>query len=295
VSLTASVRDRDGKFVADLRQDEFVVMENGVRQQLAHFAPVEQPFSVVLLLDTSGSTKVRLQDIQDSAIAFIEQLKPNDRVLPITFDNEVIALLPDWTSDRDALRRAIQSARTGIERAPTRTAKVRGRSEPVTVIYVNTRLYEAVHRAAELLTPVKGRKAVILLSDGFDTGGGYATFKSTLSEAEELGALIYPVQYCDCEIRDPFDKWTPTRRANEYLESLAGKSGGRFYRAKDMKKIRGAFTSIAEELRHTYSLGYYPQTAGERGVTRKVKIKVNRPKLVVREGKTYIFQPPAPR
>lgn len=295
VSLTASVRDRDGKFVADLRQDEFVVMENGVRQQLAHFAPVEQPFSVVLLLDTSGSTKVRLQDIQASAIAFIEQLKPNDRVLPVTFDNEVISLLPDWTSDRDVLRRAIRSAQTGIKRAPTRTAKVRGRSEPVTVIYVSTRLYEAVHRAAELLTPVKGRKAIILLSDGFNTGSGHATYESTLHEAEELGALIYPVQYCDCEIRNILDKWTPTRRANEYLESLAGKSGGRFYRAKDMKKILGAFTSIAEELRHTYSLGYYPQTAGAGGVTRKVKIKVNRPKLVVREGKTYSFQPEAPR
>jgi VWFA-related protein len=294
VSFTASVRDRDGRFVTDLRQEDFIVTENGVKQQLSHFAPVEQPFSVVLLLDTSGSTRVRLQDIQDSAIAFVEQLRPHDRVLPITFDNEVITLLPDWTSDRSALRHAIQSAHTGVERAPSRTVRVKGRDAPVTLRYVSTHLYEAVHRAAELLAPVKGRKAIILLTDGFDTGSR-VTFKSTMREAEELGALIYPVQYCDCEIRDARDNWSAKWEANNYLESLAGKSGGRFYRAKDMKKIRQAFASIAEELRHTYSLGYYPKpdAEGQAGAARQVKIKVTRPKLVVREGKSYVYQPPA--
>lgn len=294
VSLTVSVRDRDDKFITDLRQEEFVVLENGVRQQLVHFAPVERPFSVVLLLDTSGSTQFRLRDIQDSAIAFIEQLRPHDRVIPLTFDNEVITLIPDWASDRDVLRRAIQSARTGIQNAPSRTVRVKGRDAPVTLLYIRTRLYEAVHRAAELLAPVKGRKAIILLTDGLDTGS-HVTFKSTLREAEELGALIYPVQYCDCEIRDARDRWSARWVANEYLESLARKSGGRFYRAKDMKKIHAAFASIAEELRHTYSLGYYPAPSGQTGRMRQVKIKVTRPKLVVREGKTYVYQREAAR
>lgn len=296
VSLTASVRDRDGKFITDLRQEDFIVTENGVRQQLSHFAPVEQPFSVVLLLDTSGSTQFRLRDIQDSAIAFIEQLRPHDRVIPLTFDNEVVTLLPDWASDRDVLRRAILSARTGIKNAPSRTVRVKGYDAPVTLLYIRTRLYEAVHRAAELLAPVKGRKAIILLTDGFDTGSSSVTFKSTMREAEELGALIYPVQYCDCEIRDARDRWSAKWVANDYLESLADKSGGRFYRAKDMKKIREAFASIAEELRHTYSLGYYPKTdAKQARAARHVKIKVNRPKLIVREGKTYTYQPEAAR
>lgn len=297
VSLTASVRDRDGKFITDLRQEDFIVTENGVRQQLSHFAPVEQPFSVVLLLDTSGSTQFRLRDIQDSAVAFVEQLRPHDRVIPLTFDNEVVTLLPDWASDRDVLRRAIQLARTGIENAPSRTVRVKGYDQPITLLYIRTRLYEAMQRATNLLAPVKGRKAIILLTDGFDTGShASATFKSTLREAEELGALIYPVQYCDCEIRDARDKWSARWVANDYLESLAKKSGGRFYRAKDMKKIRQSFASIAEELRHTYSLGYYPKTgAGQAGKARQVKIKVNRPKLIVREGKTYVYQPEAAR
>lgn len=296
VSLTASVRDRDGRFVTDLRQEDFIVLENGVRQQLSHFAPVEQPFSVVLLLDTSGSTRIRLRDIQDSAIAFIEQLRPHDRVIPLTFDNKVVTLLPDWASDRDVLRRAILSARTGIENAPSRTVRVKGFDKPITLLYIRTRLYEAVHRAAELLAPVKGRKAVILLTDGFDTGErSSVTFKSTLREAEELGALIYPVQYCDCEIKDARERWSAKWVANEYMESLAKKSGGRFYRAENMKKIERAFASIAEELRHTYSLGYYPTPSGQTGGTRQVKIKVTRPKLVVREGKTYVYQREATR
>ncbi len=74
VSIPVSVRDRKGRFVTDLRLDDFQIFENGTRQAVAHFAPIDQLFSVVLLIDTSGSTQIRLKDIQDSAIAFVEQI-----------------------------------------------------------------------------------------------------------------------------------------------------------------------------------------------------------------------------
>jgi Ca-activated chloride channel homolog len=284
VSIPVSVRDRKGRFITDLRREDFQIFENGARQEIAHFAPIEQPFSVMLLIDTSGSTQLRLKDIQDSAIAFVEQLRPDDRVLPISFNNELVALAPNLTSDRDTLRRAIRNTYTGLQTNPA-LKKIRIKDQTYTVLYAATRLYDAVHLASELFSPLPGRKAIILFTDGFDTGSQVATLKSTLREAEERDSVVYVVQYCNrCEA---VMAYTPTWTVNNYLEGLANRTGGRFYRAKDMTKITQAFTSIAEELRRLYSLGYYPTAVVDPGVVRQVNVKVGRKNLVVRERKTY--------
>jgi Ca-activated chloride channel family protein len=287
VSIPVSVRDRKGRFITDLRREDFQIFENGARQEIAHFAPIEQPFSVLLLIDTSGSTQVRLKDIQDSAIAFVEQLRPNDRVLPISFNNELIALVPNLTSDREVLRTAIRNTYTGLQTNAS-LKKITVKDKTYTVLYAATRLYDAVHLASELLKPLPGRKAIILFTDGFDTGSLVATLKSTLREVEERDAVVYVVQYCNrCEIFDVMKAYSSTWYVNNYLEGLANRTAGRFYRAKDMTKIAQAFTSIAEELRRLYSLGYYPTASGDPGAVRQVEVKVNRRNLVVRERKTY--------
>jgi Ca-activated chloride channel homolog len=286
VSIPVSVRDRKGRFITDLRQEDFQIFENGARQGIAHFAPIEQLFSVVLLIDTSGSTQIRLKDIQESAIAFIEQLRPDDRVLPISFGNEVVALLPSFSSDRETLRTAIRQTQTSLKRSSSgETISIRGKT--YSVAYAGTRLYDAVHVASELFEPVQARKAIILFTDGFDSASQVATLKSTLQQVEKRDAVIYAVQYCNyCEIKDVMSRRPVIVRANNYLEDLANRTGGRFYHANDMKKIAQAFTSIAEELRRLYSLGYYP-TAREPGAAREVTVKVKRNDLVVRERKTY--------
>lgn len=287
VSIPVTVRDRKGRFITDLRQEDFQIFENGARQAIAHFAPIDQIFSVVLLIDTSGSTQIRLKDIQDSAIAFIEQLRPNDRVLPITFGNEVVALLPSFTSDRETLREAIRRTQTSVKRSSSgETISVRGKT--YAVMYAGTRLYDAVHVASELFETLEGRKAIILFTDGFDSASQAATLKSTLQQVEKRDAVVYSVQYCNyCEIKDVMSRRPTIVRANNYLEGLANRTGGHFYYAKDMKKIAQAFTSIAEELRRLYSLGYYPTAQVEPGAVRQVTVKVNRSNLVVRERKTY--------
>lgn len=287
VSIPVSVRDRKGRFITDLRRENFEIFENGARQEIAHFAPIERPFSVILLIDTSGSTQVRLKDIQESAIAFIEQLRPDERVLPISFNNEVAALLPNLTSDREALRAAIRKTRTGLQKSSSGQT-ITDRGKTYTVLYAGTRLYDAVHIASELFQPLPGRKAIILFTDGFDTSSQVATLKSTLRLVEERDAVVYVVQYCNsCEIFDVMRRQAGNWRANNYLEGLANRTGGRFYRAKDLKKIAQSFTSIAEELRQLYSLGYYPTATGNPGTERQVSVKVNRKDLVVRERKTY--------
>ena len=287
VSIPVSVRDRKGHSITGLKREDFKIFESAAPQEIAHFASIEQPFSVVLLIDTSGSTQIRLKDIQASAIAFVEQLRPNDRVLPITFGNEVVALLPDLTSDRESLRTAIRNTRTDVKKSSTgQTVKIQGKT--YAVAYAGTRLYDAVHVSSELFELVQGRKAIILFTDGFDSASQVATLTSTLKQVEKRDAIVYAVQYCNaCDFRDVMSRRFPMVQANNYLEHLAEKTGGRFYRAKDMKRIAQAFTSIAEELRQLYSLGYYPSRQVEPGVVREIAVKVNRHDLVVRERKTY--------
>src|ERR1044071_1889601 len=94
VSIPVSVMDRNGKYIPDLRQQDFRVWENGVEQRVAYFASTEKPFTVVLMIDTSGSTRFRLGEIQDAAITFVNQLRPDDRVMIVSFSDKIRLLTP---------------------------------------------------------------------------------------------------------------------------------------------------------------------------------------------------------
>src|SRR6266566_9851823 len=87
VSIPVSVTDRDGKYIPNLTKDDFHIWEDGVEQRVAYFASTEKPFTVALVIDTSGSTRFKLEEIQDAAIAFVNQLRPNDRVMVVSFDD----------------------------------------------------------------------------------------------------------------------------------------------------------------------------------------------------------------
>src|SRR3982074_2846351 len=173
VTLPVSVTDRDGRYIPNLRKEDFRLWEDGVQQDIAFFASVDKPFSLVLMLDTSGSTRFRLEDIQDAAIAFVNQLRPDDRVMGVSFDDQV-RVLTEFTSDRYRLRDAIRQTQTGN----------------------GTRLYDAVDLVMnQRLNSVDGRKAIVLFTDGVDTTSRQASYQSNVRDAEELDALIYPVQF----------------------------------------------------------------------------------------------------
>jgi Mg-chelatase subunit ChlD len=173
VSIPVTVMDRDGKYIPNLRKENFRVWEDGVEQQVAYFASTEKPFTVALLIDTSGSTKDKLQDIQDAAMAFVNQLRADDRVMVVSFDDK-IRVLTQPTSDRYALRGAIDQVQPGS----------------------GTRLYDAVDQVInQYLKRIEGRKAIVLFTDGVDTTSKHASYESTVREAEELDALIYPIEF----------------------------------------------------------------------------------------------------
>src|SRR5713226_839802 len=174
VSIPVSVMDRDGKYIPNLRKEDFRIWEDGVEQQVAYFASTEKPFTVALLIDTSGSTRFKLEEIQDAAIAFVNQLRADDRVMIVSFNDKIRVLTPQPTSDRAMLRSAIRRTEAGD----------------------GTRLYDAVDQVINKeLNRIEGRKAIVLFTDGVDTTSKHARYEDNVRDAEELDALIYPVEY----------------------------------------------------------------------------------------------------
>jgi len=271
---------RDGKFVPNLRREDFEVFEDGVKQEIAYFAPVENPFTVAILIDTSRSALFDLDDIQSAAISFVEKMRPNDRALVVSFAGE-ITVLAEPTSDREILRRAIRSARPGG----------------------NTRVYDAINFVlAERFARLEGRRALILFTDGVDNDSRVATFESTLHQAARTEALIYPVQFSTYDYmkaRSRPTKITPPEgsgfseqdylRADAYLHQLAETANTGVYPAFDVSDLDRAVASIVDELHNEYSIGYYPRTQGQPGQTRKVEVRVNQPQLVVRARSDYVI------
>jgi VWFA-related protein len=172
VEVPAIVTERNGRFVADLDQKDFAIYEDGKRQEVALFAAVKQPFNAVLVLDTSNSAQDRLDVIKNMALAFAREIRPEDRLMIITFDNEV-RQRTDFTSDYKDIESAVKSAESGFGKL----------------------LYEAVTRALDQLRDVEGRRAVIIFSDGVDMKSIDATADSTIEKAEEIGAVIYGVRF----------------------------------------------------------------------------------------------------
>lgn len=172
VTVPVIATTREGNYIPDLLQAEFNISENGVKQEVAFFATVTAPFHVVLMLDTSGSTKEKLNLIREAAIAFVDQLQKGDRVKVISFDDQVREL-NEFTSDRAELRRSINKTMSGK----------------------GTKLYDAFDAALSSVRPIKGRKAIVLFSDGVDFHSDDATFDKTLHWLDEEAVLVYPIRY----------------------------------------------------------------------------------------------------
>ena len=172
VTVPLIATNRDGLYITDLRQEEFTIAEDGVPQQIAFFGKVAAPFHVVLMLDTSSSTKDHLRLIQNAAFTFVQQLQPVDRVKIISFD-DTVRDLNEFTADRDILRNAINSTRPGE----------------------GTKVYDAVELAMDTLRKIRGRKAIVLFSDGMDWYSDKATFEGTVRYLDEEGVVVYPIRY----------------------------------------------------------------------------------------------------
>lgn len=290
VQVPVVVKERGGRYLTDLRRDEFSIYEDGARQTIEYFGTTETPFNVALLLDSSGSTADQLQQIKAAALAFLDNLRPQDRVLLVEF-NDSVRILSELTSDREQLRRAINDIRAGEY----------------------TQVYEAVYTAVwERLADIEGRKAVVLFTDGIDNASSEIVQEDTLDAViESEDVIVYPIRFstrADVErkLERKFNAERLTnpqkaeadhqkalreldhayREADEYLDELARLSGGVVERADEIGDLKGALSRIADELRKQYLLGYYPPN--EKQITsRRITVKVSRPDAIVRARPGY--------
>lgn len=322
ITIPVKVSDRKNRFFGGLKKENFKVFEDNVEQEIAYFSNEEEPFTVALLLDMSYSAKFRAAEIQSAAIAFISQLRDVDRLMVISFDEEV-HMLCEPTNDRQQIYRAIKSTKIGP----------------------GTSLYDAVDLVMnERLKQISGRKAIVLFTDGVDTTSRRAHDMSNIRDATELDALIYPIRYDTyAEVQAmnnggtvskvpipgtgggtvttgqgnpggippsssgplPFPVPDPQvvrggqssrgttveeyQNAEKYLSDMAIHTGGRIYVADTTANLNNAFTKIASELREFYSLGYYPKAEATAGKKKKIKVRLNNQTgLSVRARDSYV-------
>lgn len=292
VQVPVTVSSLGGRYVTDLSQSDFSIFEDGVNQRIEFFGSVEEPFSVALLLDSSGSTAAQVDQIKSAALAFVDSMRTQDRAMVISF-NDSVEVQCDLTGDREALRLAVVSVAPGEF----------------------TQVYEAVYTAVwEKLQEIEGRKAVILFSDGVDTASSEIAPEDTFDaviESEDI--VVYPIRYntrrdvetkMETRIRSSLgNKGNDVvlnelarnrreidrtyRKADEYLNQLAEMSGGIVERADTLESSKDAFTRIADELRRQYLLGYYPTNREKVARDRKIRVEVSRPGVKVRARPAY--------
>jgi Ca-activated chloride channel family protein len=286
VTIPVSVFDRNGLYIPNLRQSDFKIFEDGKEQEIAYFGTSDKPFTVVLLIDVSPSTAYKIEEIQQAASAFVDQLKPQDSVMVIEFARG-IHVLTEPTNDRQQIYKAIRKTGFGD----------------------GTSLYDAVaFSIRKRLNGIEGRKAIVLFTDGVDTTSRKATYDTTLDDAEESDSLIFPIYYNTFfdnrrRMGSPFppDILMPPQQTGrgdsaaeyavgkKYLEELAAYTGGRVFRPEATPGgLTAAFEGIAEELRRQYNIGFVPKEEGKPGQRKQIKVRVNRPNLIVRSRDSYI-------
>ena len=251
VEVYATVTDEQGRFVTDLRKDEFTVLEDGVPQPVTTFADGEQPVSIALAIDRSWSmANGRLAAAQRGGRELLLELGDRDRAMLVAIGSEVevpVAL----TNDRRAVDAALQAL------------------DP----WGATALHDAVVTAFDAIEPAPGRRALVLISDGLERGSR-RTADEVLARVRASDVLAYPM--------------VVQRKIPAVLEQLATATGGEARRIRKLEELPAMLRRVASELRHQYLLGYQPIRATVAGQYRRIDVRIARPKHRVRARAGYL-------
>lgn len=310
VDVPVVVTDKSGKPILNLKQNNFIIYEDGKPQQIAEFAATSAPFEVALLLDTSGSTRSDLALIQRSAANFIASLRPGDRVAVISYRTErnqtqafaVSEIISPLTDDREKLKSVIETVKTSN----------------------GTPYYDSLLQVVEKVfnkpaaDDFRGRRALVALTDGVDSVSA-ADFDEVKEEFEKAGLTSYFIQintrdsfeenllgdcavatrFSTAQIRRYYRVYYPRSNvektfnfcglgdferlaiskglyelADRQMRELATRSGGRVFPVADLSEARNAFKAVADEIGTKYSLGYYPSNDKRDGGYRKIKVEL---------------------
>jgi Ca-activated chloride channel family protein len=310
VDVPLSVVSATGSPVRGLKAANFVVYEDGKRQEIADFSTAAEPFEVALLLDTSGSARADLQLIRRAAQEFVASLRPGDRVAVIAYNTDrktgqafaVSEVISPLTGDRQVLRSAIDNVQTSN----------------------GTPYYDSLMQVAEQVfrrpptDEFRGRRAMVALTDGVDSTSG-AAFPEAKQELERLGIISFFIKVdtreffeetllgdCQSAIRfssaqiqryyrsiaakpgmekavnfcqlGDFERLAISKKlydmADAEMKELAEVSGGKVFPVSDLTDARNAFKSVADEIGTKYTLGYYPSNESRDGAYRKIKVEL---------------------
>lgn len=303
VQLVATVKDRHRKIVKGLSQSDFIVEEGGQVQEIRYFAADESlPLTLVLLVDTSLSQREVLDEEKTASYQFFEQiLRPSsDRAGLISFDREA-ALLADLTGDRDQLERALRRLQVP-ENGPGQPRAPRGPGRPGGG--AGTVLYDAVYLGAdEILAPLTGRKAMIVLSDGVDMGSSFE-LEAAIRMALRAECTVYCIRYADANAYGQRGRMgggrgpggypgpgggpgrgpgggRPPADGKKVLERLAAETGGTCFEVSGKNTLEKIYQQIQEELRHQYVIGYPPPAGRPLDQFRPVSLKTRQKGLIV--------------
>jgi len=259
VELPVTVLDRDGKPVEGLAKEDFEVYEEGVRQEIQSFAlKKDLPVRVGLVVDTSGSMEKTLPEVQRVVLGFARSLlRPKDRAFVVAFSDRP-ALLAPFTADFGALERALLTLRAERE----------------------TALWDAVIHGLFQFSGVRGKKAMIVLTDGEDNASK-APFERALDYSQRSGVTVYTVAV---------DLPLTAIRARSQLSRLAKVTGGAAFFLPAQPKLAPVYERIERELRNQYVLAYSSATEAPAGTFRSVTVKVRRPGLTVRTVAGYFVE-----
>lgn len=299
VQLNVGVADRRGQAVTDLSLNDFKIYEDGVPQSIVSFEPTTAPFSLVLLLDMSGSTLSFRTTLKQSALRFIDALAPDDRVAVVSF-NDKIKTLQSFTADRRKIAFAIAELAEG-----------RGQSD----------VFKALRYSLDQLAKEgKRRKAVVVLTDGVDTemrrADGAASSNATtnaeaiaavkpetspslravLDRADAQGVTVFPMVLPGGDPKR-FPALTPQQAAiyaaaRARVEVLAARTGGRLHDIRRLEDLGRMYAEVAAEMRTLYSIAYQPSGTRPRdGSWRAINIEVRRTELIARTRPGYFAYP----
>jgi VWFA-related protein len=324
VQLNVGVVDPQGRAITSLNQSDFAVYEDGVRQTIRSFEPTQSPFSLVLMLDLSGSTLGFRTQLRMAALRFIDALGPQDRVSVVAF----------WAQRRVKEPRVVNHVQTLADFTSDRKKILFTLQESIPNGSGDTNLYEALRSSLDALAREgKRRKAIVVLTDGVDsplssedraatinakTGeeavaaikpDASAKLNEVLNAADRQGVTIYPLALPSGDLkrlqeynrqmrgttqRDPaFDDPTPQQvavytAARARLERLAARTGGRLYVINRLEDLARQYAEVAAEMRTLYSIAYQSANATARdGKWREIRIEVSRPEVVARTRPGY--------
>jgi Ca-activated chloride channel family protein len=265
VLLQVTVTGQSGRHVEDLTAEDFVVLEDGVPQQVSMVSRAEEPLALSLLIDTSGSMDESIGLAQRAAIQFTERLRPTDLAQIVAFNQHVHVVQPFTSSPAEM------------------AAAIRG-----TTVKGTTAMYAALQTSLRDLNAVQSshgirRRAIVLLSDGEDTSSR-VSFDEVYELARRSDVSIYPI---GLGVRPKVDSRT-VNPAPAILQKLAEVTGGRAIFVDRAEQLSRVYNQLADELASQYTLAYTPRTTSHDGKWRNVTVQVDRTNVAARTRAGYL-------